>query len=91
LSGALQQLEGLAVIVEGVPRQQNNVCPYLSCRSQNLWKHCQRVGVAEAVIYPEVEIRAVNDNRVWVRTHHQSIPEQVGFKLTNVDEKRKQS
>ena len=91
LSGALQQFEGLAVIVECVPRQQDNVGPYLSCRSQNLGKHCQRIGVAEAVIYPKVQIRAVNDNRFWVRTHDQLIPEQVSFKLTNVDEKRKQS
>jgi hypothetical protein len=77
LSGALQQVERLAVIVECVPRQQNNVGTYLSCRSQNLRKHCERVGVAEAVIYAKVQIRAVNDNRFWVRTHDQLIPEQV--------------
>ena len=69
LSGALQQFEGLAVIVECVPRQEDNVGTYLICRSQNLGKHRQRIGVAEAVIYPEVQIRAVNDNRFWVRTH----------------------
>ena len=76
LSGALQQVEGLAVIVECVPRQQDNVGPYLSCRSQNLRKHCQRIGVAEAVIYPEVQIRAVNDDRFWVRNQDSMIPEQ---------------
>ena len=87
LSGALQQFEGLAVIVECVPRQQDNVGAHFSCCSQNLGKHRQRIGVAEAVIYPEVQIRAVNDNRFWVRTHDQLIPEQVSFKLTNVTEK----
>src|SRR5262245_59866383 len=44
LSGALQQVEGLAVIVECVPRQQNNIGPYLSCRSQDLRSEERRVG-----------------------------------------------
>src|SRR5438309_2435754 len=79
------------MIVERIPCQEDNVGTYRLCRSQNLRKHCQRIGVAEAVIYPEVQIRAVNDNRFWVRAHGQLIPEQVTFKLTNVDAKRKQS
>ena len=39
LRGTLQQFEGLAVIVECVPCQQDNVGTYLNCRSQNLRKH----------------------------------------------------
>src|SRR5262245_31898044 len=76
-SGALQQFQRLAMIVKGVARSEDNIGTYISRRSQNLRKHCERVGVAEAVIYAKVQIRAVNDNRFWVRTHDQLIPEQV--------------
>jgi hypothetical protein len=62
LSRPFQQFERLAVIVERVPRQQDNVGPRSRRGRQNLGKHCKGVGITEAIVYTKMQIRTVNDN-----------------------------
>jgi hypothetical protein len=66
----------LPVIIEGIAREQDNVRTRRRRRGQNLGKHCKGIRVAEAIVYTKMQIRTVNDNRFWERTHGQIIPKQ---------------
>jgi hypothetical protein len=62
LGGTLQELLWLAVIVEGIAGQEDDIGLHFSCCAKHLGKRFQAISIAEAVVSAEMQIRAVDDD-----------------------------